>query len=239
MRGVRSTVAVWTAVLMVFGLMVSLQVHDVVFGGAAFFSAWPDISGDAARVRALSAYDRQLRASMGRTERATLALERAAIARGGALAKLERQLHAARVLAGTVPLWGPGVTVTISDGHMTAADVEQFITHDWDLRSVINELFAAGADAVAVNGVRIASNTGVFCVGPVVRVGEQRLGPPFVVSAIGNAQVLATALSLPGGVLDGLRAANHGLSVSHPKMAASVYIPAAASGQLTGGGSGA
>lgn len=239
MKWKRSTIAVWTIVATVFGGMISVQYHDVMLGGAALWSAQPDVASVAARWQAVNEINQQLREHLKVTEQATLQLQQTALHQGGTVAQMERQMHAAIVLTGDSPLVGPGITVTIDDGRMNAADQEQFLTHDWDLRSVINELFLAGADAVAINQARVTAQTGVFCIGPVVRVGGARLGPPFVLRAIGNPAVLAAALSMPGGVLDGLRGANRGLAVSKPTILRQVRLPAYAPPLLPGAGSGA
>lgn len=222
----RKKTLVWTIVTTCIGVMVSLQYHDVLLGGAAIWSAQPDIASVASRLQAVTAVNAQLRDETAQVLRETLSLQRIALRRGGAAAQLERQMHAAIVLTGFAPLMGPGVVVTIDDGGMSAVDQEQFLTHDWDLRSVVNELFLAGADAVAVNGARVTAQTGIFCIGPVVRVGSIRLGPPFVIRAIGDPGTLAAALAMPGGVLDALRAANRGLRISGPETAADVHVPA-------------
>ncbi len=216
----------WTIVAVVFGAMMSIQYHDVELGGAALWSGSPDVASVQARLAAVRTYNNQLEQKMGRITKQVLQLQNQAIAQGGQTAQIERQLSAARILAGTVPLVGPGVQVTISDGKMDQVAMAQFITHDWDLRSVVNELFAAGADAVAINQARVTAATGIFCVGPVVRVGSMRLGPPFVIRAIGSSGVLRAALDLPGGPLDRLRSANRGLSVSSPYAESVVKIPA-------------
>ncbi len=222
----RRVVGSWTIVAAVFGLMVSVQYHDVALGGAAIWSALPDVSSVSARLAAVDNVNQALRRRESGVMRNILALQSDALRRGGATALVERQLHAARVLAGTVALTGPGVVVTISDGRMSGPDLAQFLTHDWDLRSVVNELFVAGADAVSINSARITAQTGVYCIGPVVRVGNMRLGPPFVIRAIGDSSVLAAALNLPGGVLDALRGANRGLHVTRPQQKRRIRVPA-------------
>lgn len=222
----RRVVASWTIVAAVFGLMVSVQYHDVTLGGAAIWSALPDVASVSSRLAAVDNVNQSLMKREAGIMRRVLVLQADAIRRGGVTALVERQLHAARVLAGTVALTGPGVVVTISDGHMSGPDMARFITHDWDLRSVVNELFVAGADAVSINSARISAQTGVYCIGPVVRVGNVRLGPPFVIRAIGDSSVLAAALNLPGGVLDALRGVNRGLDVTHPEQKRRIRIPA-------------
>lgn len=216
----------WGIVALALGIMVSVQYRDVVLGGAAFWSSLPDVNSVETKLTAVSAYNRSLRLQMDQLSKKMAELRAKTIARGGDIAVIERKIHAMNVLLGTLPLTGPGIQVTISDKQMTGKQSEAFLTHDWDLRSVINELFDAGADAVAVNNARITLQTGVFCIGPVVRIGSERLGSPFVIKAIGPAHVLATALNIPGGVLDVLKAGNRGLYVSRPQVLAKVTVPA-------------
>lgn len=237
MRGKRSAIYAWTVVALVMGVMVSVQYHDVVLGGTAIWSSLPDVASVGIRVQAVEQVNDSLRAQTQRVLEETYALQRLDLHRGGRLAEIERQLHAAIVLTGLSPLTGPGVVVRIDDGRMSPIDQEQFLTHDWDLRSVVNELFLAGADAVAVNNARVTSQTGIFCIGPVVRVGGIRLGPPFVIRAIGDPSVLAAAMDMPGSVLDVLRADNRGLRVTTPLRLRRVTV-AAYSPPLFGGAGG-
>lgn len=222
----RKRIAVWTIVTTLIGAMVSLQYHDVVLGGAAIWSSQPDIASVSERLQAVNAVNASLRNKTAEMLQSTVRLQHSALLRGGETAQLERQMHAATVLTGFAPLQGTGVIVTIDDGGMSPVDQEQFLTHDWDLRSVVNELFLAGADAVAINSARVTAQTGIFCIGPVVRVGTIRLGPPFVIRAIGNPGTMAAALAMPGGVLDALRGANRGLRIVGPIRENSVHVPA-------------
>src|SRR5262249_31305150 len=74
-----------------------------------------------------------------------------------------------------------------------------------DIANVVNELKAAGAEAIAVNGQRVVGSTAIRCVGPVVHVNDVPAAPPYVVLAIGDQNALLGGLNLPGGGLDGLR----------------------------------
>jgi uncharacterized protein YlxW (UPF0749 family) len=118
-----------------------------------------------------------------------------------------RELDALRMKAGVVPVTGPGVVVTLDDSKnaRNMTDVANGIVHDKNIRSVINELFAAGAEGVSVNDQRFVTNSSVRCVGPTVILNETRLAPPFLIRAIGNKNTLATALAMPGGVVDILK----------------------------------
>ncbi|WP_027414498.1 DUF881 domain-containing protein [Aneurinibacillus terranovensis] len=118
-----------------------------------------------------------------------------------------RQLDTLRMRAGLVPVIGPGVTVTLADSKnaRTMTDVANGIVHDKNIRDVVNELFAAGAEGVSVNDQRLVTNSTVRCVGPTIIVNDTKLAPPFVVRAIGNKDTLMTALEMPGGVIDVLK----------------------------------
>ncbi len=235
-RAKGSSLLAWTLVTTVLGAMMAVQYHDVLLGGTAIWTALPGVGTVQARLLAVQTYNGALRRRIDRLDRQMTALQSRTLARGGEAASLARRLYADRILTGATALVGPGVVVTIRDGRVTGPDLEQFLTHDWDLRSVVNELFLAGADAVAINNARVTATTGVFCIGPLVRVGTKRLGPPFVVRAIGQPGLLRDALALPGGVLDALRSANRGLNVSQPVIKARVAIPAAEASPAFGGG---
>lgn len=219
-------VVAWTIVSAVVGVMMSVQYHDVLLGGAAIWSSLPDVADVHARLEAVSDYNTSLSHEISHVDASIVRLQNNALRKGGAVAQMQRQINAAKILSGSSKVIGEGVTVSISDGQIRGANFQQFLTHDWDLRSVVNELFAAGAQAVSINQARITATTAIFCVGPVVNVGGQRLGSPFVVQAIGNPIVLSAALSLPGGVLDVLKAANRGLNISTPLIQKKLILPA-------------
>lgn len=125
------------------------------------------------------------------------------------LAFMEEQLNRAEILAGLVDVKGPGVVVTLDDAKKrtngSGIEVNSTLIHDEDLRRVINELSAAGAEAIAINDSRIISTSAVRCVGPTVLVNDTKMAPPYRISAIGKPEQLEAALNLNGGVIDGLR----------------------------------
>ena len=80
-------------------------------------------------------------------------------------------------------LRGPGAVITLRD--RDASDSAK-VVHDYDLLLVINQLRAAQAEAIALNGVRVGSHCSIRVVGPSVRVDDTTLNPPFVIQAIGD-----------------------------------------------------
>lgn len=102
----------------------------------------------------------------------------------------EEAEHAADLAlqAGTVALEGRGLEVKLSDSARDSSDDEDadaFRIHDTDLQLVVNALFAAGAEAVAVNGSRLVATTPIRSAGDTIVVNFRPLTPPYRVSAIG------------------------------------------------------
>lgn len=105
----------------------------------------------------------------------------------------ERQLG---VLAGTVAAQGPGITVTIQDAKgMVEADM---------LLDAVQELRAAGAEAIQVNGVRVVAGTYLTDAGKSVSVDGNKINAPYRFQVIGKPQDLEPALNIPGGVVQTL-----------------------------------
>ncbi len=124
---------------------------------------------------------------------------------------LNESLQEAKFLAGLTEVRGPGVEVILQDSKKrppanSPIDIENYIIHDSDLQRVVNELHAAGAEAVAINGQRIIANTAIRCVGPTVQVNGIALSSPYVIRAIGDPDTLVSALNLPQGVLSDIQA---------------------------------
>ncbi|GAA3897651.1 DUF881 domain-containing protein [Streptomyces lacrimifluminis] len=106
----------------------------------------------------------------------------------------ERQLG---ILAGTVAAQGPGITLTIKD---TKGTVEADMLLD-----AIQELRAAGAEAIQVNGVRVVAGTFLADEdGGGVSVDGNKIDTPYRFKVIGKPQDLEPALNIPGGVVQTL-----------------------------------
>ncbi|MDO0928712.1 DUF881 domain-containing protein [Streptomyces sp. TG1A-8] len=108
-------------------------------------------------------------------------------------AEKERQLG---ILAGTVAAQGPGITMTVGDTKGTVkADM---------LLDAVQELRAAGAEAIQVNGVRVVANTYLTDAGRGVNVDGNKINAPYRFKVIGKPQDLEPALNIPGGVVQTL-----------------------------------
>ncbi|MGW1980528.1 DUF881 domain-containing protein [Streptomyces sp. NPDC001889] len=100
------------------------------------------------------------------------------------------------ILAGTVAAQGPGITLTITDGSgRVEADM---------LLDAIQELRAAGAEAIQVNDHRVVADTYFTGTGGDIEVDGNRIGAPYIFKVIGKPQDLEPALNIPGGVVQTL-----------------------------------
>ena len=73
-----------------------------------------------------------------------------------------------------------------------------------DILKVINELRAAGAEAISLNDQRLISTSEIRCAGPTISVNNTRVAAPFVIKAIGNAKSMEDAIKMRGGVAETL-----------------------------------
>lgn len=110
-----------------------------------------------------------------------------------------------RMFLGKIKVEGPGVVVSLEDGEFTAeGNVNDYLVHEHHVFKVINELFISGASAVAVNGQRLKHDSYIVCTGPVITVDGNPFPAPFNITAIGDADVMSSSLTLNGGIRDQL-----------------------------------
>jgi uncharacterized protein YlxW (UPF0749 family) len=101
---------------------------------------------------------------------------------------LNSQLEQARIAAGLIPLQGTGVVLRLNDSTLpvpAGADEADYLVTARDIRTVVAELWLAGAEAIAVNGERITASTGVLDIGHTILVNSAYLSPPYEVRALG------------------------------------------------------
>ncbi|MCP3742692.1 DUF881 domain-containing protein [Rossellomorea sp. BNER] len=111
-----------------------------------------------------------------------------------------------RMYLGKTGVKGQGLKVTLSDANYkpSGENVNNYIVHEHHVFKVINELYIAGASAVAINGQRLKHNSYIVCEGPVITVDGVQFPAPFEITAIGDSEVLSAALNIVGGVKDQL-----------------------------------
>ena len=103
-----------------------------------------------------------------------------------------------RMFLGKVKVKGKGVKVTLSDGAYDPkeANINNYLVHEHHVFKVVNELYISGAAAIAINGQRLTSHSYIVCNGPVITVDGVQHPAPFVITAIGDSDVLASCAKL-------------------------------------------
>lgn len=120
-----------------------------------------------------------------------------------AIENAQSRLEALAIQIGTVAATGPGVTLTIED-NAPGVPAETML-------DVINELRAAGAEALEIRGgdqqaaVRVGIDTWIVGTPGALTVDEVTLRPPYSVLAIGDPPTLAAAMNIPGGAMDSVK----------------------------------
>ncbi|MFD7501064.1 DUF881 domain-containing protein [Streptomyces sp. NPDC059850] len=113
------------------------------------------------------------------------------------------------VLAGTVGAQGPGITITIDDSRGSVeADM---------LLDTVQELRAAGAEAIQIGSVRVVANSYFSDEGGSVAIDGRKVTQPYVVKVIGKPEDLEPALNIPGGVVQSLEKEQATVSVQREK----------------------
>ncbi|MBA3654311.1 MAG: DUF881 domain-containing protein [Actinobacteria bacterium] len=123
----------------------------------------------------------ELRGQVTAAERRAARVSRADAAKADGLRRLAMQ-------AGTTALRGGGVQVRLADSAKPSRspdDESAGRIHDVDVQLVVNALFGAGAEAVAVNGNRVVATTAMRSAGDTLVVNFRPLRPPYRVDAIG------------------------------------------------------
>jgi uncharacterized protein YlxW (UPF0749 family) len=154
-------------------------------------------------------------------------------ARAQGNAVLVRQLNAdldgARAAAGLVALQGTGVVFQLQDSEdqvQPGANDTDYLVSANDIRVLVEELWLAGAEGIAVNGERVTGSSAILDIGGSVLVNSAYLAPPYQVSAIGPAD-LYDQLSQAQGFRDFVRgrAEAFGIRISYAVLP-DVAIPA-------------
>lgn len=97
------------------------------------------------------------------------------------------------------PVSGPGIQITLSDAPTgqipVGATANDLVIHQQDIEDTMNALWAGGAEAMTVQGVRITNRTVIRCIGNVILVDGTSYSPPYVIQAIGDPDTLRATVT--------------------------------------------
>jgi uncharacterized protein YlxW (UPF0749 family) len=123
---------------------------------------------------------------------------------GGGLSPAERKrIDGLDKAAGTAPLTGPALSVTLDDAPPDATALvpgvpdpqpNDLVIHQQDLQAVVNALWQGGAQGIRVMDQRLISTSAVRCVGNTLILQGRVYSPPYRVTAVGDQDKLRHAL---------------------------------------------
>lgn len=186
------------AVGLTLGLLLSLAWQSPA--GGSIRESIPQPARVWLSIERLEAEQRKLKATLAELRQELSQRQQAAAANTDRLESLKVELDRQRFLAGLTSVRGPGLLVVLDDSHApipAGADANHYIIHEYDLRDVVNLMWMAGSEAIAVNDERLVSSTSIYCLGSTVMVNDTRLSPPYQVRAIGNPRVQQEYLRNP------------------------------------------
>jgi uncharacterized protein YlxW (UPF0749 family) len=106
------------------------------------------------------------------------------------------------LVSGATAVHGPGVKLVVDDAKSTQEDSggsrqtadfsDAGRVRDRDMQRVVNGLWAAGAEAVSINGQRLTALSAIRAAGDAVLVDNRPLVPPYTVLAVGDSRRLGT-----------------------------------------------
>ena len=130
-------------------------------------------------------------------------------------------------LAGGGGVSGPGVVVTLDDSDLTrspSGDPNDLVIHEQDIQTVVNALWRAGAEAVAVAGHRLTSASAVRCAGNTLLLQGTVQSPPYEIVAVGDPVALRDSLGGGPGI-DRVLAAARAFGLRYVVEEGTVRIP--------------
>jgi uncharacterized protein YlxW (UPF0749 family) len=183
--------------VLVAGIALGVVGFVLALGFSARILNAPAVDSQRAALAGRIAGEQRLQADLGREvadlRDEVVAARAAELDRVAGGAQVAASVAALELATGYVAVRGPGAVVELSDARAgaqgTPTDVERVL--DTDVQRAVNGLWAAGAEAVAVNDQRVSARTAIRSAAGAVLVNYRPLRPPYRVRAIGPPTMLA------------------------------------------------
>ena len=191
MRDVRSQLTIAT-VAFLLGLLVVVQLRSQTGGSALQALSTQDLT---TLVASLNSQNDRLRTEIGALQDQLDELRANRAAGATSVDQIATDLARIRAWAGLDPVSGRGITITVG-GKIEAGAVEE----------LLNELHNAGAEAIALEEIRVVARTTVSGLPGSLDVDGYILGDPFRIRVIGRPETLVGSLTRAGGIIAQLAA---------------------------------
>jgi uncharacterized protein YlxW (UPF0749 family) len=145
----------------------------------------------------LAGTSQRAQAEITRLERTRDELQSSTSAREAAVEQARKEADTLDIMAGTVPVTGPGVRITIEEEE-GPVDIDSLL-------DTVQELRNAGAEAMQINGqVRVVAQTAFEDDTGGISADGQELEPPYVIDVIGEPSTLVGGLNFAAGPVEQL-----------------------------------
>jgi len=143
------------------------------------------------------------------------AIENTASQENVVIKNLKEELNKYKLIGGFKDVKGEGIVLSIDNPPKDVNfNYDVNIAYEFELiLNVINELNAAGAEAISVNDQRIISTTEIRTAGNAININSIPQSPPYVIKSIGNKDTLDGAVNQIFGIVSILRDRRYQVSV--------------------------
>jgi len=211
MRDPRSQLAI-AAVAFVLGMLVVVQLRSQTGGSALQALSTQDLT---TLVASLNSQNDRLRSEIGTLQNQLDELRANRATGATSVEQIASDLARIRAWAGLDPVSGRGVMITVG-GKINAEAVDD----------LLNELHNAGAEAIAVEGVRLVARSTVSGPPGSLDVDGYILGDPFRIRAIGRPETLVGSLTRAGGIIAQLAATDPEATLDVAPVDETMLLPA-------------
>lgn len=231
MRNVRSDFVV--VLFIILGLLISIQVRTIfreTEKGVTADNRYEQLHTDLLREKNnVSFYISELE----KRQKSIDEYEKEAGKKDTGLEQLILDTRYYKMLAGLTDVVGPGVVITLDDSKVRKDDFvnpSETIIHDLDIIALLNELKAAGAEAISINNERITSASEQVCAGPTIRINSTRHTIPFTILAIGDRNGFKQMFEEPYSIINVLKFRGIMVDIKYsnnikiPKYKGSIYL---------------
>ncbi len=201
---------------LLIGLLTSMQIHSIESAGGGLVSAL-EVEEYRKELQEAQTKKEELRQELLAYEKEIETINERSISEDIFLDSQRRLLERYRMGVGLVDVKGPGITITIDDPPSPEdwEDEYSIIAKSYELLLLmINQLKAAGAEAISVNDQRIVASSTIVDRNDRISINGLFVTPPLNVKAIGDPEMLESFLAVRYGILDMMRDYSLRVSVS-------------------------
>ena len=196
----RSAQLALSTVAAVLGFLVVLQLHAQQASSGLGTMSTQDLT---VLVANLNTSNQLLRTETANLEQQLSQLTSTQAQGSTVVGQIQDDLHRIQGWAGLLPVRGPGVQITVT-GPINGPSTED----------LMNELHNAGAEAIAVDGVRVVPGSVVAGPARGLSIEDHALDDPFEIDVIGSKEALTGSLTRAGGIIAQLAATNPAVSLT-------------------------